>query len=75
MKIREVKYGWAVQIEGRNGKTFLASGGGHGVLPAVWDKNSRRLAVEFKRDLLLNGFKCKVVRVGWVAPFEREEGE
>jgi hypothetical protein len=67
MKV-EWKEGWAVEIERRDGTTFFASGRGEGIYPVVWHNRNRKGAVNFKRDLLIAGFHCKVVPVKYVEP-------
>jgi hypothetical protein len=54
---------WAVSIKRADGSEFLASGGGHGFLPAVF-LNRDRVRV-FKRTLTPY-FKCRIVRVAYV---------
>lgn len=55
--------GYAVEIVRKDGSTFLSSGG-IGCFPAIWlRRRNRRFAVEYKRDLIRHGFKCRVVEV------------
>ena len=59
--------GWAIEIMRTDGVTFLATAG-HGTYPGVWCKANRKHAVEYKRDLLLGGMKCRVVPVLYTRP-------
>lgn len=52
--------GFAVAITRKDGSEFLAASG-RGLLPAVCKQ--RNYAVSFKRELIADGFKCRVVPV------------
>lgn len=66
----ESKVGWAIAIKrSTDGTEFFASSG-NGILPAVFPKNKRKHAVEHKRDLIMHGFKCRIVPVEYFDPIE-----
>lgn len=56
--------GFSVAIKRKDGSEFLACGS-RGVLPSVFIE--RRWAVQHKRELIAENFKCRVVPVFWSA--------
>lgn len=59
--------GWGVQITRKDGTKFLASSGA-GILSPVWVNSQRKYAVQWKKDLVKEGFKAKVVPVCFTRP-------
>jgi len=59
--------GFCVQIRRADGSTFL-SGSHPGTYPAVWCKSNRKYAVDHKRELRCQGFRCRVVPVTFTYP-------
>jgi hypothetical protein len=63
----KTRKGYSVQITRKDGTTFLCAAG-IGIAPPIWTLQQRRYAVAHKRDLILNGFDAKVVRVTFTDP-------
>ena len=54
-------------IRRQNGSEFLCVSS-EGVLPPVWPRAQRKLAVAHKKDLQAHGFKARVVAVEFTRP-------